>query len=72
MRVTQQSKDLLAQSMAWSRSRSITSKYPYIQSLMTSGRASLNEVRECVAKKFIIEPYTASAIQSAVEAVLSV
>jgi DNA-binding NtrC family response regulator len=49
----------------------ITSKYPHILSLVTSGRASLNEARECGAKKFLTKPYTASAIQSAVEAVLA-
>jgi DNA-binding NtrC family response regulator len=49
----------------------ISSKYPHIQSLVTSGRASLNEARDCGAKKFITKPYTADAIQSAVQAVLA-
>ena len=49
----------------------IARKYPHIQSLVTSGRASLNEARECGAKKFLTKPYTAEAIQSAVEAVLA-
>lgn len=50
----------------------IASKYPRIPSLVTSGRASLQEARDCGARKFLTKPYTASAIQSAVEAVLSV
>ena len=49
----------------------ITEKYPHILSLVTSGRASLREARDCGAKKFLTKPYTATAIQSAVEAVLA-
>jgi CheY-like chemotaxis protein len=49
--------------------RIISHDYPHIQTLVTSGRASLNEARDCGAKKFLTKPYTASAIQSAVEAV---
>ena len=49
----------------------ITRDYPLIRSLVTSGRASLREARDCGAKKFLTKPYTADAIQSAVEAVLA-
>jgi two-component system, response regulator PdtaR len=48
----------------------ISRKYPHIQALITSGRASVNEAWQSGAKKFLSKPYTAMAIQSAVKAVL--
>jgi two-component system, response regulator PdtaR len=44
--------------------------YPRIQTVVTSGRASLSEARQCGAKKFLPKPYTADAIQSVVQAVI--
>ena len=49
--------------------RIIGKDYPHVQTLVTSGRASLNEARQCGANKFLTKPYTASAIQSAVRSV---
>jgi CheY-like chemotaxis protein len=46
-------------------------EFPHILTLITSGRASLNEARQSGANKFLEKPYTASAIQSAVQEVLT-
>jgi CheY-like chemotaxis protein len=44
----------------------IAHDYPQVQTLVTSGRASLKEARESGAAKFLAKPYTAAGIQSAV------
>ncbi|HEY2007631.1 MAG TPA: response regulator [Rhizomicrobium sp.] len=44
----------------------IAHDYPQVQTLVTSGRASLREARESGAVKFLAKPYTAAGIQSAV------
>ena len=46
-------------------------EYPHILTLITSGRASFNEARQSGAKNFLTKPYTASAMQLAVRAVLT-
>jgi two-component system, response regulator PdtaR len=47
----------------------IARDFPLVQTLVTSGLASLTEARESGAARFLAKPYTAAAIQSAVEAV---
>ncbi len=49
----------------------ISRKYPHILTLITSGRTSLNEAQQSGATKFLAKPYTAVAIQSALQAVLT-
>lgn len=44
----------------------IAHDYPRVQTLVTSGLASLKEARESGAAKFLTKPYTAAGIQSAV------
>ena len=44
----------------------LAESYPHIQTLITSGRATPNEARQCGARRFLAKPYTAAAIQSAV------
>ncbi|HEY4276006.1 MAG TPA: response regulator [Rhizomicrobium sp.] len=51
--------------------RIIGQEYPRIQTLITSGRASLGDARQCGADKYLPKPYSASAIQSAVFAICS-
>ncbi len=44
--------------------------HPNIQTLITSGRAGVNEARRSGARRFLAKPYTAAAIQSAVASTL--
>jgi DNA-binding NtrC family response regulator len=44
--------------------------FPLVRVLVTSGRSSLRDARECGAEKFLPKPYSAGAIQTTVEAML--
>lgn len=46
-------------------------QYPRIETIITSGRASANAARQCGATKFLAKPYTANAIQTAVQTALA-
>ena len=45
--------------------------YSHIETVIASGRASVNEARRSGAKRFLAKPYTAAAIQTAVRAALA-
>jgi CheY-like chemotaxis protein len=47
----------------------IAHDFPQVQTLVTSGLTGFNEARESGAARFLAKPYTAAAIQAAVEAV---
>lgn len=51
--------------------RVIGQDYPHIQTLITSGRATVKEARHCGANKYLPKPYSASALQTAVLAICS-
>jgi CheY-like chemotaxis protein len=49
----------------------LAQRFPHIRTLVTSGRTSSQEACNCGAKKFLPKPYTAIAIQTAVQALLA-
>lgn len=50
--------------------RIIGRDFPNVRILVTSGKSSLRDARECGATQFLSKPYSANAIQTAVEAML--
>lgn len=50
--------------------RIIDRDFPQIRTLVTSGRSSLQEARDCGAGTFLPKPYSAAAMQRSVQAVL--
>jgi DNA-binding NtrC family response regulator len=50
---------------------SMNRDYPEIPTLVTSGRASVNEARQSGADKFLAKPYSARDLESVVQATLS-
>ena len=45
----------------------ISRDYPHVRSLVTSGRTCLEDAKRCGASGFLAKPYTALAIQSALQ-----
>jgi CheY-like chemotaxis protein len=48
----------------------MTHIYPNVRTLVTSGRASPYDARQCGANKFLAKPYSALALQTAVQKTL--
>jgi DNA-binding NtrC family response regulator len=48
----------------------LTHDYPHIETVITSGRTSVNAARQSGAIEFLAKPYTAAAIQTAVKTAL--